>query len=208
MLTGSASKGRKTHVAYYHCKSPCKVRFNASRVNQDFIEELKPFRIAKRDQPKFSQDIIDTYNDVSRPVFSMKQSCIDELHTLDDQIINTRELLLAGKIEPPDFKNLKIDYSNKVHAINLRLTALKERIKDKIDIQSLVLSAIKTLYNLSHLYETATIEDKRYLVETIFNGILIYDNDEYRTINVNAIAEITYLKNKELQRHKKREKCL
>jgi len=208
MLTGSASKGRKTHVAYYHCKSPCKVRFNAKQVNQEFIEELKLFRIAKRDQPKFLQDIISAYNEVRNTAYSMRQGCIDELHILDDQIINARELLLAGKIEPSDFKNLKMHYDNKVRAINFKLTALKERFEPKINIQPMVINAIKTLCNLPRLYQTATIEDKRYLVETIFNGMLIYDKDGYRTTNLNPIAEITYLKNKELQEHKKGEKYL
>ena len=95
-------------MAYYHCKSPCKVRFNANQVNQDFIEELKLFRIAKRDQPKFLQDIVGTYKEVRNTASSIRQSCIDELHILDDQIINGRELLLAGKIEPSDFKSLKM----------------------------------------------------------------------------------------------------
>lgn len=190
MLTGSASKGRKTHVAY-HCKSPCKVRFNANQVNQEFIEELKLFRIAKRDQPKFLQDIISAYNEVRNTASSMRQGCIDELHILDDQIINARELLLARKIEPSDFKNLKMHYDNKVRAINFKLTALKERFEPKINIQPMVINAIKTLCSLPRLYQTATIEDKRYLVETIFNGMLIYDKDGYRTTNLNPIAELT-----------------
>ena len=63
-----------------------------------------------------------------------------------------------------------------------------------------IVSAIKILCNL---YQKATIEDKRCLVETIFNEMLIYDKDGYRTINLNTIAAITYLKNKELQRQKK-----
>lgn len=206
MLTGSASKGRRNHVAYYHCKSPCKVRFNANKVNEDFIEELKLFRVAKNDQPKFVQGIVNTYEKIIKTASSAKRDCIDELHTLDEQIINTRELLLAGKIEPTDFKNLKTDYDNKVYTINLRLNALKERFKDRINIQPMVINAIKTLCSLPKLYQTATIEDKRYLVETIFFGKLIYDKDGYRTINLNSIAAITYLKNKELQRQKKRGK--
>ncbi|MEJ2880113.1 hypothetical protein [Pedobacter sp. GR22-6] len=138
----------------------------------------------------------------------MRQDYIDELHILDDQIINARELLLAGKIEPSDFKILTMDYDNKVNAINIRLTALKERFKDKINIQPMVINAIKTLCNLPRLYQTAVIEDKRYLVETIFNGMLIYDKDGYRTTNLNPIAELTYLKNKELEGYKKGEKYL
>ncbi|TCC98272.1 hypothetical protein [Pedobacter psychroterrae] len=193
---------------YSYCKSPCKVRFNANQENQDFIEELKLFRIAKRDQPKFLQEIISTYNEVRKTASSMRQGCIDELHILDDQIINARELLLAGKIEPSDFKILKMAYHNKVNSINLRLTALKERSKDKINIQPMVINAIKTLCNLPCLYQTAPIEDKRYLVETIFNGMLIYDKDGYRTTNLKSIAATTYMKNKALQGHKKGEKYL
>lgn len=134
MLTGSASKGRKNYVAYYHCKSPCKVRFNANKVNEDFIEELKLFRIAKSDQAKFVNDIVDTYEKIKKEASSVKQDCINQLHLLDEQIINTRELLLAGKIEPIDFKNLKKDYDNKVRAINLRLTTVKEIFGMKISL--------------------------------------------------------------------------
>lgn len=177
-------------------------------MNQNFIEELKLFRIAKRDQAKFSQDMIDAYDVVRRTLTYMQKECMDELDTLDERIISTRELLLAGKIEPSDFKNLKIEYSDKVHAINLRLTALKHEIKMKIDIQPLIISTIKTICNLPHLYQNATIEDKRYLVETIFYGELLYDSDGYRTTNLNTIAEITYLKNKELKMQKKGEKYL
>lgn len=174
----------------------------------DGEEELKLFRIAKRDQPKFLQDITSAYNQVRNTASSMRQGCIDELHILDDQIINARELLLVGKIEPSDFKILKMDYDNKLSAINLRLTALKERFKDKVNIQPMVINAIETLRTLPRLYETATIEDKRYLVETIFNGMLIFNKDGYRTTNLNPIKEITYLINKELQGYKKGEKYL
>ncbi len=77
----------------------------------------------------------------------------------------------------------------------------------KIDIQPLIISTIKTLCNLPHLYQNDTIEDKKYLVETIFNGELMYDNDGYRTKNINSVASINYLKNKELQ-HKKKGKSI
>jgi len=185
----------------------CKLRFRANQLNQGFIEKLKFFRIAKR-SAKILTGIYNTYNEVRKTTFSMRQGCIDELHTLDDQIINARELLLAGKIEPSDFKSLKMDYDNKVNAINLRLTALKERSKDKISIQPLVINAIKTLCTLPRLYQTATIEDKRYLVEIIFNGMLFYEKDGYRTTNLNSAAAITSLKNNKLQGHKKGEKYL
>ena len=85
----------------------------------------------------------------------------------------------------------------------LRLTALKYRFNKKINIQPMVINTIKTLCNLPRLYQTAKIDDKRYLVETIFNGMLIYDKDGYRTTNLNPIAELTYLKNKKLQDKKK-----
>lgn len=55
----------------------------------------------------------------------------------------------------------------------------KERFKDKINIQPMVINPIKTLCNLSHLYQKAAIEDKRYLVKIIFKDVLIYDKDGY-----------------------------
>ena len=85
---------------------------------------------------------------------------MNELPTLDDQIINPRELLLARKIEPSDFKILKMDYDNKVHWINLSLKALKEQLKDRINIHPMVMNAIKTLCHLPQLYQKATTEDK------------------------------------------------
>ena len=44
MLTGSASKGcKKNYYHYYHCSSSCGVRYNASKVNVDIVEEIKKY---------------------------------------------------------------------------------------------------------------------------------------------------------------------
>lgn len=54
-------KANKNHVVHYHCKSPYKARFNANKVNKDFIEELKLFRIAKNEQSNFVKNIVLIY---------------------------------------------------------------------------------------------------------------------------------------------------
>jgi len=67
---------------------------------------------------------------------------------------------------------------------------------------------IERIFVRKHFWLITYFEDKRHLVKIIFNGMLIYGKDEYQTTNLNSIAAITYLKNKELQRQKKGEKYL
>lgn len=43
MLTGSASKGRTKYYHYYHCSSPCGVRYNAYKVNDGILEEIRKY---------------------------------------------------------------------------------------------------------------------------------------------------------------------
>ncbi|SDH18939.1 hypothetical protein SAMN05192573_107163 [Mucilaginibacter gossypii] len=40
-LTGSTSKGRHAYYTYYHCKSPCKVRYNANGINIEVEKDLR-----------------------------------------------------------------------------------------------------------------------------------------------------------------------
>jgi len=121
MLTGSASKGRKTHVVYYHCKSPCKVRFNAKQVNEHFMEELRLFTITTKEKPAFLQSLLETYTKIKKEIIVKRKRFNIELDKLDDKIITAREMVVTGDIKPSDLKAIRITYEKKVQAINLKI---------------------------------------------------------------------------------------
>jgi site-specific DNA recombinase len=208
MLTGSASKGRTIHVVYYHCKSPCKIRFNARQANERFFEELKLFKAKRNEQEMLMQNIIAKYSEFRKSISSERKNYNDQSSKLDDQIINARELLLTETIDSSDFKAIKADYLKKINGINMRMSMLEEALNEENNIQNLAQNALKALTNLPNLYKTASIEAKRYIVQTIFLDVLIYNGNGYRTTNLNSVAELIYLKNNELRINKKGEKAL
>jgi hypothetical protein len=123
-------------------------------------------------------------------------------------MITAREMLLTGDIEPVDYKALRMDHEEKVYTINLKISELKGLLDEKMDIETAADNAVNVLSELPRLYQKVNISAKRYLVGIIFNGLLVYDKDGYRTTEVDSIATVTYLKNKELQGNKKGEKYL
>jgi site-specific DNA recombinase len=208
MLTGSASKGRKTHVVYYHCKSPCKTRFNAKQLNEHFFEELKLFKVKREHQTELTQNIVTAYNEFRRNIVNEQKKHIEQRDKLDDKIIYARELLLDGSIEISDFTAIKANYAEKINILRAQLTLLAEQSEAKLNIQDITQNAIKMLCRIPDVYKTANVTTKRYIVETIFTGPLTYDGETYRTTTLNEVVAIIYLKNNELQDNKKRKKPL
>jgi len=207
-ITGSASKGRNTHVAYYHCNSPCKIRFNAKQLNTHFLEELRLFKLNKDDQHDLIENIAGAYVKSRKNIISERKKCTEQLNKLDDKIIRARELLLDRSIDITDFTAIKADYAEKTSALRMQLTLFEEQFEGKINIRELSQNVMEMLCNLPYIYKRVNIEAKRYLLETIFTGPLIYDGEIYRTTTMNAASAIIYLKNKELQEDKNRKKPL
>jgi hypothetical protein len=173
-----------------------------------FLEELKLSKLTKDDQHDLILNIVGAYAKSRKNMIKERKNCSEQLNKLDDQVIYARELLLDRSIDIADFTAIKVDYAEKISALRAQLILLEEQSEGGINIRELAQNAIEMLCNLPYLYNRANVAAKRYLLETIFSGPLIYDGKIYRTTTMNTVASIIYLNNNELQEDRKRKKPL
>ena len=77
-----------------------------------------------------------------------------------------------------------------------------------LDMEGLLLKAMRNIEKLDEFYDKSSVEGKRYLISFLFQQKITYENGTYRTPLMNEIAHHIYLKNKELEGKKKRQKII
>jgi DNA invertase Pin-like site-specific DNA recombinase/YHS domain-containing protein len=106
-LTGSASKGRHAYYTYYHCKSPCKARYNANGINNEFEKDLRSF-IPKPGMAELFKEIICDVTMGDMQNFEMERKrLIIEISDQNNNLTKLRTLLLSEDIDLQDYKIMK-----------------------------------------------------------------------------------------------------
>jgi site-specific DNA recombinase len=206
MLTGSASKGKKNHVIYYHCTSACGIRYNAKQANEAFVEELMMYVPRNGYDELFVEVVTDCYNNQNRSIKEERKDFMQEIYTLSKRLENARNLMLDNDIEVVEYRAIKEECNEKISRIEAKLNDLNVENSTVIDIRPIAKEAVNSLRLLDEFYEKASVEGKRYLVGILFPEKLTYDGTMYRTPQRNLAMELIYLKNKELQGKKKGQK--
>jgi site-specific DNA recombinase len=188
-LTGSASKGRSQRYFYYHCVSPCPVRFKANDLNQLFIDELKKYvpRPGMREM----------YNEVCNRLYKQKEmgerddlrGLKNELERETSRLSRARDLLLNNDIEASDYRVIKTGCEKKMVALESKLFNAKRTV---VDINKLLERAVCALENLNELFVDGDLKRKRQIVGSIFPEKLIFDGINYRTGRLNEAVRLIY----------------
>ena len=134
MLTGSASKGKKNHVIYYHCTSACGIRFNAKQANEAFAQELMMYIPRNGYDELFVNVVTDCYNNQNRSVKEERKDFIQEINTLTKRMENARNLMLDNDIEAVDYRAIKEECNEKIARLEARLSDLNAENSTVIDI--------------------------------------------------------------------------
>jgi len=201
-LTGSASKGNRAYTVYYHCRSGCGVRHRALDVNAAFIYELMQY-IPRPGYPQlFVKSIVDAYNDQvaenKRYVFQIREKIAES----NQKIERARELMLDGEITPAEHRKVKEEVGSTVVSLESHLRSLNVQKSTPNQVKNLAEKAVRLLCELDKLFEICSIEAKRLLIGTFFPEKLTFSEGRCRTLKVNRVAELIYLKNKELRAKK------
>ncbi len=208
MLTGSASKGKRGHVVYYHCTSKCGIRYNAKKANDAFIEELMQF-VPRNGYPElFVELITNSYNNQTKSLREERKDYIRDINAQTKRMDTARELLLNSDIEAADYRIIKDQCNEKITRLEARLSDLNAENHSILDIKPIAEEAMNSLRLLDEFYEKADVEGKRYLVGMLYPEKLTFDGSMYRTPSMNLAAGLIYQKNKELQAKKMGRKSL
>ncbi|RQO75666.1 recombinase family protein [Pedobacter sp. KBW06] len=201
-ICGSASKGRKHYYYYYHCITACKVRYRADMVNTLFERLLKRFIPRPGMDELFKMVVRDSYNDDSKFYISERRRIAELISQQNVRINKSRELLLTEDINSTEYHSLKKESMDKIVRYEAELKDLTERVSHGLDIEDMLEEAVSNLKNLLKLYLEAEIEDKRYIIGSIFTEKWVFDGEKHRTGNINEAALLIYHINNKL-RHKK-----
>jgi DNA invertase Pin-like site-specific DNA recombinase len=187
MLTGSGSKGRKLRYYYYHCISKCGARFRADHVNAQFENELRKFVPHPAAIELYKQVIKDSFETSQKDGRKERKDLLEQMKQVKDRTTRAMELLLANHIDAHDYHTIKSDCERQMTLLEAKLADMSQ---PKGDITKVLDKAINNLTNLTKIFETASITDKRELVKAIYPDCLTYDGQFFRTTRLNEAVQL------------------
>jgi site-specific DNA recombinase len=126
-----------------------------------------------------------------------------EIDRFSVKLSKARELLLAEKLDPDDYREIKDECKRNIEGLEEELSAYMSEQKN-LNIKKNLEDALNTLSRLSTIYKLGDIEAKRYVISSIYPEKLLFDGSTYRTPRVNVIAKSILLINSALGNKKNR----
>ncbi|WP_083505346.1 recombinase family protein [Pedobacter ginsenosidimutans] len=202
LLTSSASKGRKGIYFYYHCKYPCKARYNCDFINREFFQELEKFQPLPGRAELYRKIIADLGEDDKRGFDVERKRLISEIAIQNNMLTKVRGMFLAEDIDQLEYKIMKGECDERILKLEAELKEFKHSVAVKLDLSKAVDDALIRLERITELYTLGDIEQKRYIIGSIFPEKWQILDLEGRTRITNPAARLIYLINRDLE-HKK-----
>ncbi len=196
MLTGSASKGCKQYYHYYHCSSSCGIRYNASKLNDAIVEEIKKHVSPLPKLQLYKEAIVSVFKAKTRLQRSDIKQVKVQLEETNRRLSKARDLLLAGDIDADDYRTIKSESEERINKLEVQLTA---SATDATNIEPLWEKAITSISQLDNLYINGTITQKRKIISSMFPEKLTFDGFQYRTTRVNEAINFICLIDKKIK---------
>jgi site-specific DNA recombinase len=201
-LSGSASKGRYEYYHYYHCRWPCRARIPAKPLNKDFEDELKSYVPIPGMEKVFKEIICDVNVDEQQNFDAERKQLIADISEQNNTLTRLRALLLSDDIDIADYKAMKLQAEEKVSRLEVELKDLKQKQSVDDDLCALVDEVLFRLKNLIKLYKKGTIEEKTYIIGSVYPEKMRISENLVRTGEVNLAMQLIYQINKGLRKKK------
>lgn len=203
-LTASSSRGSKgNYYNYYHCQSECGKRYKAEVVNDLFVAELRNKYTLPINLAEITIKVIgDVYKKQGSDSSVEKGKIVKIIDEQNKRVSKARDLLLAGDLEPDDYKIIKTESETKIRTLEEELLLLNE---EREDISKYLKKCSYLLTNLSEIYLNSEIEVKRKIIGSMFPQKISFDGMNYRTPKINEALSVISLINKQLSVNKKKD---
>lgn len=203
MLTGSASKGKYSLYYYYHCISPCGFRHRAEDANDMFVGELKKFIPHPGVVDLYKLIISNIYKKQSSQQQNGIRQIVVDINKLNERIGKARDMLLAGDLDPADYRIIKAECKDKINRLEAKLAEATHTFTT-VSIDKIIEKAVSSLSQLDILYTKANVTGKRQIISSIYPEKLCFDGLQYRTSRINDAVNLIYQINNELRAKKDR----
>ncbi len=189
MLTGSASKGHTKNYYYYHCISSCGCRFKTENANDLFVHELRKYVPEPGMNELFVMILKEAFHEKTKGSQSERNQLLSRIEELNNRLKSAREMVADQKLDPEDFRELKLDCTNQITQLEAKLAGSSVAEKS---IDGLLTHAVNSLSRLDTLYEEGTVAQKRQIISSIFPEKLTFDGFQYRTTRLNEAVRLIY----------------
>ena len=183
--------------------SPCGVRFNAHKVNDEILEEIRKYVKPLPKLQLYKEVITFTFKSKTRLQRNEVKQVTEQLEECNKRISKARDLLLAGDIEADDYRIIKSESEERINRLEAKLAAT---ITDTTNIEPLLNKAISNISQLDILYQIGSIIQKRKIISSMFPEKLTFDGSRYRTNRINEAISLMYVIDSKLK-CKKWDKC-
>ncbi|WP_426589710.1 recombinase family protein [Mucilaginibacter sp. R-33] len=196
VLTGSASKGRKSYYYYYHCSSQCGCRYKANEVNDLFLSEIKRYAPKPGLEDLCKEIILDVYRQDYESKGDGRKELIVRIDELTTRQKKARELLLTGDLDGVEYREIKTECESKINALEAKISGLSIATRSINDDLNRAVSALSSINGLVSLEDGKL---NRELIGSMFPEKFTFEKLIDRTARINEVADIIWQINSGLQ---------
>ena len=194
---------KKKGLWYYKNNRPgsCENR-SAKKMNQKFAELLATYQITDEKFKAPLKDIIlNLFKEINQEIIAQSLQNEKQIRLIEKKIERLEERYVFEEINNAQYTKFKQKLNTEKEQI------LSETEKDGIDLSNLekaIENALNLSINLSKLWASGNLEQKRKIQKMVFPDGIEYDhqNDVYRTFRTNSIFNVIHSLS-ETNRHKK-----
>ncbi|GHE65201.1 resolvase-like protein [Roseivirga thermotolerans] len=190
-LTGSASKSRNgSYHHYYHCRKPCKTRFNVGQVHESFYSFLSDIRPPEEELRLYELVLQEELNDHKKHIRSAMATAERKLTKLEEQISQAQRRVFLNELPVSIFEAEKARIDVEIANLKESITANKRQSTLN---QEWIAGSVEALANLPKWFRDGDLDLQREILGSTFPEKLIYDGKECRTTKLNGL--ISFLRN-------------
>lgn len=189
-LTGYIVKAKNLY--YYKCnKIGCKCNRSASAMHKLYVALLKKYQVDEESREMLQEQLLMTYDrltssDIS--IMALRKQRLGELHAKLEQV---EERYAYGEIDREVFEKVGGKLKAEITTLNKEVDNSKNKISNPAKF---IDHSLEICINLSDLWLSSEYYEKIKLQDLAFPGGILFDrkNDNYRTLEVNSILELTH----------------
>jgi DNA invertase Pin-like site-specific DNA recombinase len=185
-LTGSAAKGNGGIYFYYHCQLGCKERQKAEKANDRFVKRLGCAITKEKYITLFEKVAEHTYRQNSRHQSNTADAIQAEINKHRLRIANAQQLMLDGELSAADYREIKSRYEQEIEQLERKKKGVSQVDDNLVEYAS---ATAELLRNLPTYYKKATLPVKQKLVGSICSGKLVFNENDYQTMEFNDIIQ-------------------
>lgn len=201
-ITGSGSKGKKNIYYYYHCNSKCGYRHSSDLINSKFERELKKFEFNVGFSTLIKENLLSNFKNIEQNLNAQKREISTKITNLTNRLESAREKYLEDKLDFEDYQIIKNEGKKKIDVLEMDLQNQKLS-RTNTDIKNKLQQTLQILPNLSEIYTKGDDDTKKTLMCSIFSEKLEFEENTFRTPQLNSALSSILLINNQLQSKKK-----